>query len=405
MKKAILLFFLFATSSVSLYSQIDTTKIKLDLLRAPSSPAANLLGFATSDIQKPTDVTELMLTLQSATNNFSGLPSNYAVDIAPFQFFDTKNLTTDKLDAKSFGSVFKQSFLFSFGIRNPNTEVEEFNVDNFYNSLGFKFSLLRGNVDPETMAQLQELKEIQRTIAYNINLGLEDAILEDKQYSELRQQRANIIRSYNGDLKYQQDTNYIRIQNKMSQRHNIVRAEIITRESEKLEELNNISKKLKVERYGPFIDLAGGTSLEFVNRKFNHSRMYNAGAWLTFGHNGRKGLSALGLVRYLHNPDKIFADDAGTIKTNDISTLDGGGRLIYSQKDSRFRFSGEAIYRSALNKNTIDPSWRLIVNAEYDIGNNQVLTFSYGRNFDGVVTKDGNIIAALNFIKGFGGKR
>jgi Tol biopolymer transport system component len=47
----------------------------------------------------------------------------------------------------------------------------------------------------------------------------------------------------------------------------------------------------------------------------------------------------------------------------------------------------------------------LVFNAAYDIGQNQQLTFSFGRNFDGTITKDGNLIAALNFVKGFGASR
>jgi hypothetical protein len=58
-----------------------------------------------------------------------------------------------------------------------------------------------------------------------------------------------------------------------------------------------------------------------------------------------------------------------------------------------------------LTKNTIDPSWRWVLNAEYDIGNNQRLTFFFGRAFNGTTTKDGNVIAALNFLKGLGNRR
>jgi hypothetical protein len=65
----------------------------------------------------------------------------------------------------------------------------------------------------------------------------------------------------------------------------------------------------------------------------------------------------------------------------------------------------EAIYRSVLQENTIDPNWRLVFSAEYDVGMNQKLSFSFGRNFDRTISRGGNLMTALNFIKGFGNKR
>ena len=55
------------------------------------------------------------------------------------------------------------------------------------------------------------------------------------------------------------------------------------------------------------------------------------------------------------------------------------------------------------------PTWKSIVgltfNAKYSVGFNQKITFAFGRNFNGTVTKTGNLIAALNFIRGFGSNK
>ncbi len=47
----------------------------------------------------------------------------------------------------------------------------------------------------------------------------------------------------------------------------------------------------------------------------------------------------------------------------------------------------------------------LVFNADYAIWKNQKLTFSFGKNFDGAISKGGNLIAALTFLAGFGNKR
>jgi len=53
----------------------------------------------------------------------------------------------------------------------------------------------------------------------------------------------------------------------------------------------------------------------------------------------------------------------------------------------------------------LDPSWRLVLSTEYEVAKNRKVTFSFGRNFDGAISKGGNLIAAINFIAGFGGER
>jgi len=47
----------------------------------------------------------------------------------------------------------------------------------------------------------------------------------------------------------------------------------------------------------------------------------------------------------------------------------------------------------------------LVVNAEYDLGTNRKLTFAFGRDFDGTISKGGNLVAMINLIAGFGGDR
>ncbi|MBS1734692.1 MAG: hypothetical protein JST02_15475, partial [Bacteroidetes bacterium] len=104
-------------------------------------------------------------------------------------------------------------------------------------------------------------------------------------------------------------------------------------------------------------------------------------------------------------PETIFADPSGTIPSKNISTLDMGARLLFATRDDKFNLSFESLYRSVLTKSVIDPSWKLNFSAEYDLGFNRKLSISFGRDFDGVITKGGNLIAAINLIAGFGNKR
>jgi len=388
------------------FSQVDdSAKVKLDLLRAPSSPAANLLGFATSDIEKPTDVSAFMASLQSATNNNSILPSNYAVDLAPFWLFRAKGLTTDKMDSKKFGDVFKQTFVFSTAVRGADSTSKEYNPANFYNSFGIKFSLKRGAFSRQTTETLDTIYLLSTQVAADVNETLKAELESNAAYQSLAEARRNKIRENGGNMS---DPELLAINKKMEALQEELRNGIVSQKESiysRLALLKTKAEAFKIERFGFFIDFAGGATLEYVDKIFSQSNIHNAGAWLTFGGNYESGWTILGITRYLFNPKKIFADAAGVLKTGDISTFDAGARVIYNHPKSKFALSGEGIYRSVLNNDLVDPSWRFVMNAEYDLGNNQRLTFAFGRHFSGTVTKGGNVIAALNFLKGFGNRR
>lgn len=409
MRKLILIFINMLLGCLCWCQENDSLNSKLDLLRAPSSPAANLLEFATSDIEKPSDVSSFMLSLQSATTGFTKLPANYAVDLAPFWLLRKGNFTTDRLNSTLFGEVFKQSFVISFGYRNPDSTETNFNTKNSYTSIGFKFSFARGHFDPNTQDALTKIGEIQSRILklyHDATLSFEK---NDPEYIRLKKQRDSLAKIYGTNAPGHPD--FVSAAAALTARHK----ELLVSQKETfqsldaynkdLKELQSLASKFKITRLGFFCDLAGGTSLEFVDKIFDKTNVYNAGAWVTFGNNSQKGWGTYGIVRYLYNPNKIFADDNDQLKRANISTLDAGGRILYSNPDSRFTFSVEAIYRSVLNKNVIAPSWKLVTNAAYDLPNNQKLTLTFGRNFDGTITKDGNVITALTFLTGFGNKR
>jgi hypothetical protein len=384
----------------------------LDLLKAPASPASNLLGFATTDIEKPTDVSSLMLSLQSASNAFTKLPSNYALDISPYFLISRRtDFTTKGLNSTKFSDVLRQSFVLSFAIKNPDSAIDNFKSTSTYGGLGFKFSFLRPQYDKESQKVVNNLTALQGEMNIANMKSLKAwKTSTDPVVLQLNARRDEIFDQNNQDkiVAMQNDSNSEL--NKIERRLGQLLAKFTAEDSAAykkslLDKLQTEAAKFKGIREGFSWDLAGGVSGEFLNKQFDNSRVFNAGLWTTVGYTGKKGSAILGLVRYLHNPDQIFAKDNAPNEIGNISTLDAGLRGVYSNDASRFNCSVEAIYRSALSSNTIDPSWRLIFNADYSLFKNQKLTFSFGRNFDGTVTKDGNLVAALTFLAGFGNKR
>jgi hypothetical protein len=254
--------------------------------------------------------------------------------------------------------MFSDRLCVSSAIRNADSS-KDFNAQNLYQSFGTKFSIIRGGLSSKAVSILSSIHELQSEIAGGINRKLSDQLDSDSIYQRLRRERLAKIGETGSDT----HSEVLAISAKMEQRQEKIKSTIIEDYSGQLDRLQKEAASFKVERFGFFIDVAGGLSLEFVNRTFNQSRLYNAGAWLTFGANYANGLSLMGIARFLQNPKKVFADDFGVVKIEDVSTFDAGGRLVYGQPSSRFSISSEAIYRSVLTKNTIAPSWRWVLNA------------------------------------------
>ncbi|MDX6188872.1 hypothetical protein SGQ83_05890 [Flavobacterium sp. Fl-318] len=422
----ILVFFLF-TNLVLIAQEKDNSE-EFDLLKAPISPASNLLGFSQSDIDKPTDVSAFMTSLQTATNSFSQLPSNYAIDIAPFWLFKKDNpgdISTKGLSNSSGEKVVKQTLVLSFAVKNTDSISNNFDPASTYAAFGFRFSIYRGEYDSKTKNQLTAIALLQQ--------------------EKLKLMKDNHIEVYENlpleidSLKKVRKAIFIGIDPNDTSDDNTKLVELLYKKADKLDSIislkiqilldDNISSKTKngdsdlnkfkridtkikqlasqfqLARVNFTWDIAGGISAEFRNKNFNNSKVYNSGIWTTFGYTWEKSGSLLGLVRYLYNPDKIFALDNQVNEMNNVSTIDTGVRYIIGKSQSKFNCSIEAIYRSALSKNTTNSSWRLMANADYAILKNQKLTFSFGRNYDGTTSKDGNLIAALGLVFGFGNSR
>lgn len=392
---------------------IDTANMsfKLDLLRAPASPASNLLGFAVSDIDKPTDVSEFMVSLQSATSSFIKLPSNYAIDIAPFLLFanDDAGSDTKKLTTKN--NIIKQTLVLSLAYKSPDEDETVLNPTSSYGGIGFKVSFLRGHYNSKTIRGFNKINAVKLKATQDDELKVtaeQQKIMDnDPELKLLEEERRNFIKNATPEVK-----NAIASGDKTNEKYNEIQNKIdrlykqLATEKAQIKygtELKEAASTFQVERIGWSLDLAGGLSGEFLNKKFDDSRVHNAGAWLSGGYTGKTGVSFLGLAKFLHNPDQVVPKDSVTEFAN-TTNWDAGGRLIYSKPQSKFSASVEYISRWT-SADAVGRTWRFVFNADYAIWENQKLTFSFGRNFDGTITKDGNLVAALSFLTGFGNRR
>jgi Rps23 Pro-64 3,4-dihydroxylase Tpa1-like proline 4-hydroxylase len=426
MRKLLVVSAMLHTLSLNLTAQDDG--VKLDLLKAPASPASNLLGIAPSDVDKPTDASAFMLSLQKASSNFTALPSNYAFDISPYWLSKNKagDNTIESFKKSTGGYALIQTLVLSFAFRNTDEDETDLMPNTVYAGVGFKLSLARGRFDDNTNTKLTQIQNLQGEANDQANKSLDNYLLKPevmlikKRQKEIETEKAileekimaEVIAAKKEALKGKIDlleAERLDIENNL--RNTLLEELKKTEKAEIKQKIKQLASEFQVTRVGWTLDLAGGFSGAFLDKRFDNSRAHNAGVWFTGGYtdDDKAGEtyfgSLLGLARLMYNPDKIFALDNATNKQSDIWTFDFGGRYIYARPQSKFSASVEGIYRSVLSSQTIKPSWRFVANADYALWANQKLTFSFGRQFDGTITKDGNLIAALSFLTGFGNKR
>lgn len=381
------------------YSAQEEKGIDLDELRAQASPGANLLGIANSDIEKPTDLKSIMVSLREGTSNFSSLPTSFAIDLVPFKLNGKyQDLRTDT----NFLTTFKQTFVTSLAFKGI-AEDEKLNIEE-KSRLGFgiKFSIKRGKFNDETINALNEIHKVHQFIEEQ-RISTDETNKESKRLDDINRVLLQKLRLLE-DAKQTDTPEYKDLEKRIEeirvQKEMYLKERDTKEEEAKIQEITKIAQDIKLERYGYFLDMSMGTVLDFRNNKFNNTQITKVGAWLTGGYNSEKKFTLICMARYLYNPETPLANPE--LKKENLHTLDMGSRLVFKLLDERFLMSGECIYRSILNKSDFESSWKYVLNFEYEVAKNQRLTFSFGRNFEGEYEKKGNLIVALNLLVGLG---
>lgn len=410
-------------------------KTKMDALEAPASVAFSILNLSNSDILRPTDATPFSVGLQNATKNFTSLPHNLGFEIAPFLLgrntptiskYNNFSKSQANYRSKNLYRTFTQTFTISTGFTYNDGLGTDTNKTTKI-GLGIKFSIFRPGFSTKTEAVsgiIQEhgarlLKDFEKLAneRYKAELSeMESALLQLSAGRSITMLTDSMRKVYDGVYKA-----YRTLKDRRDEEIKSIQAKDTSFNKDR-----EAIKSFKIERKrGLNLDFNSGAAFDFPGNQMERGRVFRAGSWLTLtwmnladGSNRAKSLDSakqkegenkptkidvLGIVRYYYNPKNVYADPAGLLKKETVSTLDGGVRLIMKILNDRLNFSAEAIYRSVLNKKSVvEPSVRWGFSVDYGVWSNTKLAFSFGKEFDGTYIKGGNVFSALNFIFGFG---
>jgi hypothetical protein len=391
--------FIYLSIMISCCQQLDaqTNDITIDMLKSPQSPAANLLGMADSEISKPSDPTSFMLSLRQATNNFTSLPANYAVDFSPYKLLHSRNLHFERwLEGRE---SFKHNTVLSIAINNnsilnKNAELRPNTALGF----GFRCTLVGGKLSRDTRKKMDGvtviLNEINQSLLPQLSttsaLVYRDSLIK---YGDSDQINYNAF-VHDAYRLLQREAIRISTEKTFASKKNVI--------AENVDSLRSLILDTDLNRYGWKWNLEGAVAYNFPEASIENNTFSKLGLWTTIGFESLNGFSYLGLARYYYSPNEAIT----TIDSSAINGLDVGLRLIYEK--NKLSISTEVIYRNGSldidgSRKSNLKTYKYQINFAYDIGANSQLSLNLGRNFDGTLNNTGNLISALHFIKGFGG--
>jgi hypothetical protein len=362
--------------------------MSFDVLLSPPSPGFVLLGIEPAAVERPGTVTDLAFSLLSEIDCIDLLPRNFALEFSPYWLFSGENLKyEDYAYSHDISSTFLQTISLSIATSSESGVVP----DSLTTSLacGIRFSLLRGNIDPTFNNYANKLDSLYKELAELIGPFHSDIVQSIETDATIKSLDSLFLHSNSVAKPMIKPLIEAQKNQRIAEIKQEVEAKIRGQQTADIENIKQIISRLQLRRIGLKLDVAGGAVTRFPQRMFDDAELNRWGAWVTTGYESRK-LSMLGVIRYL---DEYSQDN--------MSNLDVGGRVILDNVD-RFSLSTESVYRKFLENDT-DDQWRLALIIDYAFANNKIVSFTFGRDFEG--GQSGNLIAALNLLGGFGSTR
>ena len=330
---------------------------EFNTLRTPTSPAFVILGITPAQIQRPNRPGALAVSflqqVEGATQG-DGLPSSYAVEVAPYWLRSHPRLTFREYARGGPTSLYRDASL-SFAITDSLGDGAGAPEDDAHFrrvGMGLRTTLRAGHVAPSAVACADSVSTTATGIAADIARTVAtDAVL-------IRLRREAISDRTKADS--------IRI------RAARIQEQILLPEQEALAERAGRCMEQLSARHGLNIDVAVAGAVDFPGGRANAGTLGRVAFWLTPAWLG-ESMSHIGVARIGFED----APDGGTTRLYDL-----GVRSVYAWQ--RFAASAEAVWRRVDGEGDEEAKSFVRLAAIFDakLTDQTWLTVSAGKDFD-----------------------
>ncbi len=424
--KPFFIIFLFACFVITnCYSQ----EFKLEDLKVPSSPAFILIGVTPKTIESPETPAGLGLTI---LNNFKGdlIPNNYSLEINPFWLFKKAPISFKefRFESEEIGTSIVNNFSMSvattkldspqvgtklgFGIRTifaPGTLKHKTEIDKAYTRLSmvkfFKSYIVNtnSNIEDNNELDLKNRDEYKKYLIDNVkydsentDLGFLDATKKEQNklissiVSKIKNRIVELDTLFNKDTTLNKGSDIDKLKN--------FKKYILDNSYDQTEyddAVKNLGKVISAEKTGLQIEFAGAFSSNFLNDSIQNGKLGKIGVWLTakeFLPHFIPGYESFVLMTRHISEKQIDStwnsdDDLGLKYENDFGIKE-------------LSVSLEVVHRWKLRETS---TYRAAINLEYKISDNNYITTTFGKDFDGTPLKPkGNLITLFGIKFGLG---
>ncbi len=410
--------------AMGLQAQTSAENTSLDQLESPSMPAATVVGAQVNEITRPGNVKDVNAALLNnfldSTNNFI-FPNNYGIEINPYQISGMKNFNYNDYLEDNMGQNLWRTFAFS--VATNSSFIVNDTVSTNALGLGGRITLKRGKVSESLTKAVKAAREknlgildIKSTFSSYFQSGFMANESLKSNYTKTNLQnfivdavnqyytgnKALFVQYVNEAFAKIPDTTpldgmnaaFVEAIDEM-----VADAQLLT--------LQSLLKQVKSERGGIKWDINYAQALNFPNQSWNDMQSSQWGVWTNFSitpmimKDDTKQVSDfefIFLARYI-NVNAGFYDQfqPPTVTFSPGSNLDFGTRLVLDKE----KFSLEAEYIARINDN--NNTYKLVVNANYNITQNIVISYNIGQNYEIPGLQGNDLITGLTVNFGFGG--
>lgn len=358
-----------AASSRVAFGQ-SSSKVTIDDLSAPQSPAFVLLDVSPAKVERPETPKAFVLNLLDKVATSDGLPRNYALEVAPYWLASHPTLQFADYQNPGVAQSILQTLLISVGTAPiPGATASAPPVGSKV-GLGARAAIVNGRASPRTTRLIRQIESVDDDV-FDL-MEKEDALRQTVASTPNDRQAA-------ADLAATQQA--------------------ITDIRRKSESLALQVQALDAERVGFFLNVAGGQVWTSPGDDIEQTRAEKRGVWVTPSYRWRgcadgkeceSSFDAIGVVRALKAPATA-------------TVWDYGGRMVW-KATKEFSVSLEALRRrqagSAAQK--VDSN-RTVGLLEYRVRQDLILFGSFGQDFK-QVTGTKPLVSLLGLNLGFGQK-
>jgi hypothetical protein len=355
------------TSPVSAQDQLikRDSLPEFNSLRTPSSPAFVLLGVEPAAVERPNTPADLALSVLNGTNNFSALPTDYALESSPYWLLSHPNLAWSDDTVRSIPQSLLRTFTFSVATASLGTS------DLPVTGLGIsgRASVFSGKLSRAAVGQIQALEALLAASAARLEHRLDS--LRQQADTRLKERLASATGAEEMNAaKAEFDTAVAAIARTLALSSDL---------DEEEGKLDSDFQDLALNRDGFFLELAGGVAWRAPRAIIDSSSLDRWGIWTTASYT-LPNLSFVGLLRWL-GQEQVGQRDA----------IDVGARFIYAR--DRYALSLEYAGRHLRGAGPNPDGWRLAGIINYEVRPSLWLTGTFGRDYES--ESQGSLLAQI----------